>query len=137
MWQGPACVFTPYEPTIVSDAVKLLAAREVHFAVRGGGALPIDDAANIASLGVLISSSNMSSISVYADRKTVSVGSGVGWPTLYEYLDPLDLAVNGVRLGDAGVADFHLGGGVGFYSNEHGMGPNTIQTFQVRSPLSN
>jgi FAD/FMN-containing dehydrogenase len=117
---------------MVSEAVKLFSARKVPFAVRGGGALPIDDAANIAGHGILISSSNMSSITVSADRKTVSVGSGVRWPQLYEFLDPLDLAVNGVRLGDTGVAGFHLGGGVGFYSNEHGMGPKTIKEFEVR-----
>ena len=45
------------------------------------------------------------------DEKTVEVGAGLTWTTVYQYIVPKGLNVVGGRLHDVGLAGFTLGGG--------------------------
>ncbi|KAH6705264.1 hypothetical protein BKA61DRAFT_492963, partial [Leptodontidium sp. MPI-SDFR-AT-0119] len=129
-WMGPACVYTPSTTAMVTAGIQLLAARDVPFAIRGGGFMPVSNAANIGPEGILFSNTNMTSLNITADNSVVTVGAGIKFGRLYDFLAPLKVIVNGVRLGDVGVVGFHLGGGIGFFSYEHGVAPTTVESFE-------
>lgn len=116
---------------MVTAGIQLLAARDVPFAIRGGGFMPVSNAANIGPEGILLSNTNMTSLNITADNSVVTVGAGIKFGRLYDFLAPLKVIVNGVRLGDVGVVGFHLGGGIGFFSYEHGVAPTTVESFEV------
>ncbi len=116
---------------MVSLGIQLLAARDVPFAIRGGGYMPVSNAANIGPEGILFSSTNLTTLTITDDNSIVTVGAGVRFGRLYDFVAPLNVAINGVRLGDVGVVGFHLGGGIGFFSYEHGIAPTTVKSFEV------
>lgn len=95
--------------------------------------MPIDNAANIGAEGVLIANTNFTSISMSEDNSIVTVATGVRWPQLYAYLDDYNVTVNGIRMGNVGVVGYFLGGGIGFFSYEHGTGSVSVESFEVCS----
>ncbi|KAF4785883.1 hypothetical protein HER10_EVM0011014 [Colletotrichum scovillei] len=115
-WLGPACVFAPTSAEDVSVAVKLFTQANVPFAVRAGGGMTVDNAANIGPEGILISSTNMTMMDINDDHSLVSVGPGIRWPRFYAYLDDFNRTVDGIRLGNVGVVGLLLGGGIGFFN---------------------
>ncbi|KAM5341959.1 hypothetical protein ACJ41O_014990 [Fusarium nematophilum] len=129
-WLGPACIFTPHTSEMVSFAVKTFSRNQIKFAVRGGGAMPVDNAANIGPEGILIANTNFSSMAISHDNSVVSVGAGVRWPELYAYLDEFKVSTNGIRMGNVGVVGFLLGGGIGFFSYEHGVASTSVESFE-------
>lgn len=116
---------------MVYHAIRTFKKHHAKFAVRGGGAMPVDDAANIGPEGVLLATTEFSSIEISKDTKLVFVGAGVRWPELYAYLDNFGVTVNGIRMGRVGVVGFLLGGGIGFLSYEHGIASTGIESFEV------
>lgn len=94
--------------------------------------MPVADAANIGPEGILISSTNLTTIALSKDKQILTVGSGVRWPEVYDFLAPHNVVVNGIRIGNAGVVGFLLGGGIGFFSYEHGIAATGVSSFEVR-----
>lgn len=96
--------------------------------------MPIDDAANINSTGILISSTNLNLIKLSDNQQSVSIGAGNRWDDVYEYLDGTVWAVPGARQSTVGVAGYLLGGGMSFYSYEYGFGSTNgnVRAFEVR-----
>ncbi|KAF7594066.1 hypothetical protein BBP40_010203 [Aspergillus hancockii] len=130
-WLGPACVFEPSNSTQMSDAVQILEDLKSTFAIRGGGHMPIANAANIDSSGVLLSSFGLARISLSEDESTVNVGPGNRWSNIYDYLEPYELTVVGGRLGHVGVPGYIIGGGVSYFSNEYGWASANVASFTV------
>ncbi|KAH8652031.1 hypothetical protein BX600DRAFT_386550 [Xylariales sp. PMI_506] len=130
-WLNPACVFTPQSSQQVSYAIKLFSKLQVQFAIRGGGGMPIDTAANIGPQGILISSTNLTTMSLNDDSSVASAGPGVTWPDFYSFLSSYNVTVNGIRMGNVGVVGFLLGGGIGFFSYEHGIASTMVKSFEV------
>lgn len=128
---GPACVFEPSDSYQMADAVLTFQNFSSPFAVRGGGHMPIADAANINSTGVLLSTAGLSQVQVSDDKKTVNVGPGNHWVDVYRGLEPYGLTVVGGRLGVVGVPGLLLGGGVSYFGNEYGWGSANIASFTV------
>ncbi|PLB47787.1 putative FAD dependent oxidoreductase, partial [Aspergillus steynii IBT 23096] len=128
-WLGPACVFEPTTTAQLSDAVQILKNLSTPFAIRGGGHMPIADAANVNSSGVLISSFGLNQLKLSEDQSTVNVGPGNRWTNIYDYLEPYGLTVVGGRLGHVGVPGYILGGGVSFFSNEYGWASANVASF--------
>ncbi|VUC37250.1 unnamed protein product [Clonostachys rosea] len=119
---GPSCIFAPQSAEDVQFALHTFQKHEVKFAIRCGGAMPIDNAANIGSEGIMMAMTNMSSMAISDDSKTVTIGAGVTWPALYAYLDQFGVTANGIRSGNGGVVGAILGGGpFGFMAYEFGM----------------
>lgn len=84
--------------------------------------MPIDNAGNIGPEGIMVATTNLSSMAISDDRKTVKIGAGVTWPPLYAYLDQFGVTANGIRSGNGGVVGAILGGGpFGFMAYEYGM----------------
>ncbi|KAF1354469.1 FAD-binding domain-containing protein, partial [Lizonia empirigonia] len=120
-WLGPACVFAPTCVTTLSFAVKALVSTSTHFSMRGGGHMPISDAANINSTGVLISSTNLNALELSEDKETMSIGPGPRWGDVFNYLEFTNKTVIGGRYAPVGVPGLLLGGGISWYSVKHGL----------------
>ncbi|KAI8650236.1 FAD-binding PCMH-type domain-containing protein [Fusarium sp. Ph1] len=119
---GPSCIFAPQSAKDVQFALHTFQEHQVQFAIRGGGAMPIDNAGNIGPEGIMMATTNLSTMAISDDRKTVKIGAGVTWPPLYAYLDQFGVTANGIRSGNGGVVGAILGGGpFGFMAYEYGM----------------
>jgi FAD/FMN-containing dehydrogenase len=101
------------------------------FAVRGGGHMPIPGYNGIDSNGILLSASNLTTLALSSDKSIVSVGPGNRWGDVYTYLAPSNLAAVGGRVGHVGVPGLLLGGGISFYSSQHGFASDNIVKYQV------
>ncbi|KAF4626377.1 hypothetical protein G7Y89_g11779 [Cudoniella acicularis] len=123
-WLGPACVLTPLNAEDMSYAVKNLVKFATPFSMRGGGHMPIPDAANINSTGVLISSTNLTTLELSDDQSFVSVGPGKRWGDVYIYLDETRTGkmVVGGRYAPVGIPGYLLGGGMSFFSYDPSIG---------------
>jgi FAD/FMN-containing dehydrogenase len=106
------------------------------FAVRGGGHMPIPGYNGINDAGVLLSSSNLTALSLSSDKSTVSVGPGNRWRDVYGYLQPSGFSAVGGRVGHVGVPGLLLGGGISFYSSQYGFASDNVKKYQVRSITS-
>lgn len=120
-WTNPACVFAPTSAQDLSHAIKALTDSSTLFAMRGGGHMPIADAASINSSGVQISSTNLKTLHLSSDKQTMSIGPGPRWGDVFEYLDGTNLTVVGGRLPPVGVPGLLLGGGISYFSYMHGL----------------
>ncbi|TQN64703.1 Bifunctional solanapyrone synthase [Colletotrichum shisoi] len=101
------------------------------FAVRGGGHMPVVGYNSIGSSGVLLSTSNLTTLALSGDKSTVSVGAGLRWRDVYFYLSPSGLAAIGGRIGGVGVSGLLLGGGISFYSNQYGFAADNVVRYQA------
>jgi FAD/FMN-containing dehydrogenase len=128
---SPACIFAPSLAEELGEAVKVLKALRLPFAMRGGGHMPIANFNNINSSGVLLSSSGLKRLEMAADGESVHVGPGNHWADVYEFLEPHGKAVVGGRLGIVGVPGFVTGGGASFFSAEYGWASNNVKTYTV------
>lgn len=99
--------------------------------------MPIADAANIDSSGILISSTNLNTLQLSEDQQTLSVGPGNRWGDAYIYLNGTQTGkmVVGGRYGPVGVPGVLLGGGMSFFSYEYGFASTNgnVRSFQVSS----
>jgi FAD/FMN-containing dehydrogenase len=134
-WLGPACVLTPATAEDMSCAVKNLVKFATPFAMRGGGHMPIPDAANINSTGILISSTNLKVLELSEDGGTLSLGPGYRWGDAYIYLEETGTGkmIVGGRYAPVGVPGYLLGGGMSFFSYEYGFSSTNgnVDTFEV------
>jgi FAD/FMN-containing dehydrogenase len=92
--------------------------------------MPIPGYNGIDDSGVLLSSSNLTALSLSSD--IVSVGPGNRWRDVYNYLKPFGLAAVGGRVGHVGVPGLLLGGGISFYSSQYGFASDNVKKYQVR-----
>jgi hypothetical protein len=101
--------------------------------MRGGGHMPIIDAASINSTGVQISSTNLDTLKLSDDKQTMSIGPGPRWGDVWEHLDGSNLTVVGGRLPPVGVPGLLLGGGISYFSNAHGLASSNgkISAYEV------
>ncbi|CAI6334903.1 unnamed protein product [Periconia digitata] len=129
-WSNPACVFVPRDAEEVASAVNILTLTQSQFAVRSGGHMPIPGFNGINSDGILLSTSDLTRITLSDDRSVVSIGAGNRWREVYSYLAPFGLAAAGGRVGGVGVSGFTLGGGISFYSSQVGFGADTVVKFE-------
>ncbi|KZM18431.1 uncharacterized protein EKO05_0001313 [Ascochyta rabiei] len=127
---GPACVFAPQNAQQVSLAVTTVTLTLSKFAVRGGGHMPIPGYNGINNSGILLSPSNLTTLALSSDKSTVSVGPGNRWGDVYSYLAPSNLAAVGGRIGHVGVPGLLLGGGISFYSSQHGFASDNVVKYE-------
>ncbi|CAG9997105.1 unnamed protein product [Clonostachys byssicola] len=119
---GPSCIFAPQGAEDVQFALQTFREHQVQFGIRCGGAMPIDNAANIGPEGIMMAMTNLTSMAISDDTETVTIGAGITWPPLYAYLDEFGVTANGIRSGNGGVVGAILGGGpFGFMAYEYGM----------------
>lgn len=97
--------------------------------------MPIPDAANINSTGILISSTNLKTMELSEDGSTLALGPGYRWGDAYIYLDEVGTGkmVVGGRYAPVGVPGYLLGGGMSFFSYEYGFSSTNgnVDTYEV------
>jgi len=100
--------------------------------------MPISDAANINSTGVLLSTSGLTQLDLSSDQTSVSIGPGNRWANVYKYLEPFSLSVVGGRMGVVGVPGLLLGGGISFFGNQYGWASDNVVKFEasIHHPFS-
>ncbi|RAH47117.1 FAD-binding oxidoreductase [Aspergillus brunneoviolaceus CBS 621.78] len=98
---SPACFYRPFDEAQLSYAVAR--AREhplCPIAVKGGGHASFAGASNTAK-GITIVLRHFDQVIVSSDRKTVLVGAGNRWLSVYNELEKVNLTVPGGRTGSA------------------------------------
>lgn len=117
----PACVVLPTNAQEVSAVIQiLLKYPDVGFATKSGGH---NANVGVASSdgGVLISMSQLNSITLSSDRKQAYLSPGARWMDAVGVLEPYNLTVVGGRLGDVGVGGLLIGCGLSFLSAQYGL----------------
>lgn len=115
---SPTCIVRPTSSSDVSTIVKTLARLRAvgpnnTFAIRSGGHTPFAGAAG-TDRGVTVDLGAMNQVSISADRKIVSVGSGSIWSDIYSQIQPMELSAVGGRVAPIGVGGFITGGSSDF-----------------------
>ncbi len=134
----PALVIKPGNSEQLSRIVKILAKaflassskEPVQFAVRSGGHSPNAGFASVEA-GIVIDLSQFNSIELSDDHKTVAIGTGQNWGSVFRRLEPHGLAVAGGRASSVGVAGLTLGGGLSFYSPQVGFVCDAMVSFEA------
>jgi len=130
-YKRPNCVFTPVDALGVIFAIQKFTQTETKFAVRGGGHMPIAGSNNIDAPGVLLSTTNLNSLQLNGNKDVISVGAGLKWQLVYDFLAKEGLAAVGGRVGEVGVSGLLLGGGLSFYSGQHGFASDNVLKYEV------
>lgn len=129
---SPYCIAQPRTSQQVADAVKALATAKstCKFAIRSGGHTPYAGASNIKD-GVTIDLQYINSVSYSSLTKRVTIGAGAQWRKVFEYLQPLGVISTGGRWATVGAGGLITGGGISYFSPEHGMVCNNVVEMEV------
>ncbi|EUC42531.1 hypothetical protein COCMIDRAFT_39425 [Bipolaris oryzae ATCC 44560] len=68
-----------------------------------------------------------------ADNKTLAVGSGNHWKSIYDYLALSNLAVVGGRASTIGVGGLTLGGAITHHTNKYGLACYSVASYEIIS----
>ncbi|KAL5121086.1 hypothetical protein ACEQ8H_000937 [Pleosporales sp. CAS-2024a] len=130
----PNCIVQPRSSMEVALAVKTLVSgsnlRPCKFAIRSGGHTPFAGASNIKN-GVVIDLQHLSGVEYDANNKVVNIGPGARWVDVFTTLEPLGVMITGGRSSSVGVGGITLGGGISFFSPEHGLICDNVVEFEV------
>ncbi|KPI37037.1 Bifunctional solanapyrone synthase [Cyphellophora attinorum] len=126
----PYCIFKAPHSASISTAILLARLYRCPFAVKSGGHAAFPGASNINN-GITISLERLNTLQIAPDRKTVAVGAGMRWGSVYSTLEPSNLAVIGGRVSSIGVGGLTLGGGISFLSNLHGWACDNVVSYEI------
>ncbi|KAH7095341.1 hypothetical protein FB567DRAFT_27257 [Paraphoma chrysanthemicola] len=130
----PNCIVQPRNTKEVSLAVKTLTVASIlkpcKFAIRSGGHTPYAGASNIED-GVTIDLRYINAVEYDAKNSLVKVGPGSDWDKVFTTLEPLGVITTGGRSSTVGVGGLTLGGGISYFSPEHGLICDNVLEFEV------
>ncbi|KAJ2997399.1 hypothetical protein NUW58_g665 [Xylaria curta] len=102
--QAPACIVTPTSANEVAEIVK-----SINSHLRG-----------------------LNHMETYGkDNGILSVGTGALWIDVYKFLSPLKRVAVGSRVASVGIGGFVTGGGISFFSPQHGFACDNVRNMQV------
>lgn len=131
---APKCIVQPKNTDEVALAVKTLtdsaADDACKFAIRSGGHTPYAGASNIQD-GVTIDLQFISAVEYESDNNLVKVGPGARWNDVFTTLEPLGVITTGGRASSVGVGGLTLGGGISYFTPEHGLICDNVLEFEV------
>ncbi|KAI9699452.1 MAG: hypothetical protein M1836_003063 [Candelina mexicana] len=126
----PACHAVVNSASDVSFILLLAEATQCPFAVKSGGHSDIPGFSNSKG-GITIDLGQLKQLDVSRDLRTTQTGPGNTWGSVYEQLDARNLTVIGGRESGVGVGGLTLGGGMSFFSGQHGFACDNVQNYQV------
>jgi len=126
----PYCVFAPNDATDVAAALSMFKSTQTQFAVRGNGHMTVKGAAS-TNQGVLVVLTKMRAMEMSPDHLIASLGPGLTWFEVYNWVEPFGRAILGGRYAPVGVSGYLLGGGISFYSGQYGWAVNSVRNFQL------
>ena len=92
--------------------------------------MPVKGAASTNN-GVLIVLRHLRELSLSNDTSIASLGPGLTWNLVYEFIQPYNRAILGGRYTAVGVSGLLLGGGVSYYSAKYGWAANSVVNFEM------
>lgn len=128
--QTPQCIFTPRSANAAAFAIRTFTSHKTIFAIRSGGH-NWNSGFSSTSSGVLLDLLYLNEITYRADSKTVKIGTGNTWGTVYKALEAYGVTVPGGRASPVGVGGLSLGGGLNFYLYEYGFTCDNIVEYEV------
>ncbi|KAI4246654.1 MAG: hypothetical protein LQ352_006351, partial [Teloschistes flavicans] len=129
-WLEPACIVTPNSAPEVSIIIQVISALETKFAIRSGGHKPTPGFNSVGSDGILIALQNLNSLSISADKNTMTVGTGARWRDAYVFARDHGKILVGGREPMVGVGGFLLGGGISLFVNTWGLALDLVTRFE-------
>lgn len=130
----PSCVVQPRSAEEVSIALKTLTTKvtlkSCNFAIRSAGHGAYTGASNIEN-DVTINLGYMSLVEYDAESKLATIGPGATWDDVFATLEPLGVMTAGGRSSSVGVGGLTTGGGISFFSTEHGFVCDNVVEFEV------
>ncbi|KAI0178636.1 FAD-binding domain-containing protein [Hypoxylon sp. FL1284] len=126
----PKCFVGPVEPDEVSIIILLSRATECPFAIKGGGHTAFKGSSN-SNGGITIDLIRMNHVTLSADKKSVAIGPGNTWLDVYTTLEHFNLTMAGGRTATVGVSGLTLGGGISFFSGQHGWTCDNIISYEI------
>ncbi|KAF1844012.1 FAD-binding domain-containing protein [Cucurbitaria berberidis CBS 394.84] len=130
----PNCLVQPRDTKEVALTVKILTTASIlkpcKFAIRSGGHTPYAGASNIED-GVTVDLQYLSAVQYDAKNNLVKVGPGARWNDVFTTLEPLGVITTGGRSSTVGVGGLTLGGGISYFSPEHGLICDNVLEFEV------
>ena len=115
----PAVIVKVSSNDDVVRAIELARQTGLELAVRSGGHSAAGH--SVVDGGIVLDVSDLKSIDIDVDGRTVWAGSGLTALELAEALDEHDLAVGFGDTGSVGIGGITLGGGVGYLSRKYGL----------------
>ncbi|KAJ8112102.1 hypothetical protein OPT61_g5446 [Boeremia exigua] len=128
----PNCIVQPRDAEDVSLVVTTLVSypEPCKFAIRSGGQTPYAGASNIED-GVTIDLEHISTVKYDANNSLVEVGPAARWNDVFTTLEPLGVITTGGRSSTVGVGGSTLGGGISYFTPEHGMICDNVLEFEI------
>ncbi|CAE7192935.1 hypothetical protein PTNB85_06346 [Pyrenophora teres f. teres] len=130
----PSCILQPKTSDQVSLAIKTLTTasrlKPCPFAVRSAGHTPYAGASNIQD-GVTIDLKYLSDVVYDTASRVVSIGPAANWGDVFKTLEPYGIMTTGGRASSVGVGGLVLGGGISYFSPEHGLVCDNVVEFEV------
>jgi FAD/FMN-containing dehydrogenase len=123
----PALVVEATGPHDVLTAIRFAREQDLPFSVQStghGAILPSDG-------GVLVKTTEMSSVEVDAGRRVARVGAGAVWSDVIAAAAPHGLAPLSGTAASVGVVGYTLGGGTGWLSRAFGYAADSVVSAQV------
>ncbi|KAI2627109.1 FAD-binding domain-containing protein [Hypomontagnella submonticulosa] len=126
----PKCFVHPADAEDVSVIILVSRATECPFAVKGGGHSAFKGASNSRG-GITIDFIHRKHVVPSSDRSSVAIGPGNTWREVYTALENFNLTMVGGRAATVGVSGLLLGGGISFFSGEHGWACDNIISYEI------
>lgn len=124
----PAAIFQPKSTQDVAAFLRLAKAKDIKFAIRGGGQQPLEACSNIQD-GITVDLSLLTGIDL--KDGVVSVGAGERWGPVYEEVQAAGLGVGGSRSAKGGIGGLSLSGGLSFFSSREGFICDNVVSFEI------
>ncbi len=129
--QTPAAIAEPGSVAEVADVVREAARLGLRIAPQTTG----HAAAPLSQQGledvVLLRTTRQREVRIDPERRTAHIGGGAIWADVIGSAAGHGLAVLHGSAADVGVVGYTLGGGLSFYSREHGMAANSVTAIEL------
>lgn len=120
-WQNATCIIIPESVEDVARVMTIITHTQAAFSIRSGGHDFNVNHSSIGQNGILIDMVNFNQTILSADKRSMTIGVGARWGSVYQTLNGSGVSVNGARSPNPGVGGQTLGGGIGWLSNLVGV----------------
>lgn len=114
----------------MSTAILISRLTHCPFAAKSGGHSAVPGGSNVDG-GITISFEKMNKISLAADKESASFQPGNTWLNVYTALEKDNTTVIGGRVASVGVGGLTLGGGISYFSSQHGLACDNVLSYEA------
>ncbi|KAI1458183.1 hypothetical protein F4805DRAFT_150434 [Annulohypoxylon moriforme] len=126
-----ACFITPEHPAQVAVALQIISRFQSKFAVRTAGHNPNPGFAGVGEEGVTIDTQRFQTLELSADKSFATIGAGLRFGPIQEFLDSQGVAVVSGRNEYVGVSGLILGGGHPIINSLTGLAADNIKSIEI------